>query len=95
MHGLIYARLCSNKSQQSRSVTKWQKAKGKGELPQAAGGNGVKWTFFPVGNEQIKNENCEEHLYDRKDDPNLATPLHVPRHTLNDHTTSSKHGKMA
>ena len=79
----------------SRSVTKWQKAKGKGELPQAAGGNGVKWTFFPVGNEQIKNENYEEHLYDRKDDPNLVTPLHVRRHTLNDHTTSSKHGKKA
>ena len=79
----------------SRSVTKWQKAKGKGELPQAAGGNGVKWTFFPVGNEQIKNENYEEDHYDRKDDPNLVTPLHVPRHTLNDHTTSSKHGKKA
>ena len=48
-----------------------------------------------MGNEQVKNENYEEHLYDRKDDPNLVTPLHVPRHTLNDHTTSSKHGKKA
>ncbi len=68
-------------------------AKGKGELPKAAGGNGGKWVFIPVGNEQIKTENYEEHLYDRKDNPHLMTPLHVPRNTLNDHTTSSKHGK--
>ncbi len=40
----------------SRSVTKWQMTKGKGELTQAAGGNGGKWVFFPVGNEQIRTK---------------------------------------
>jgi hypothetical protein len=48
-----------------------------------------------VGNEQIRTENYEVHLYDRKDDPTLMTPLQVPRQTLNDHTTSPKHGKKA
>ncbi len=52
-------------------------------------------SIFSVGNEQIRTENYEVHLYDRKDDPTLMTPLQVPRETLNDHTTSPKHGKKA